>query len=790
MVRHVVRNLAVWFFCFVLLPVLLLAACEAFLRLSGYGKSTRPFLRRHVNGQTFYVRNLDFVEQFLSWHLPMTDWEQVEHVLFREKPAKTYRVFVFGESTPEGWPDPQFSFSRFLRLMLEEGFPNVHFEIYNTAFRAVNSHVMKVQAAELAEFNPDLFIVYLGNNEVHGPFGATRDDAGPRSLASAASIGATIWLSDFRLYQVASRIRKNSNAEDIQYRWHNRDCTYWNDPRVPIIYERFARNLCDMCRSGTGAKASVVLCTVPANLRHWRPVGSIHPDGFPAAHEARWENLYAAGQSEQDKGDYDKAYASYEQAAAIEPTFADLQHRLGHCLWQRGEFNRACACFQLALEYDSFPYVRSRVRTNEIIQDVAQGLASQGVELAHVKEAIESQSPHGCPGVELFFDYCHLNAKGAYIMASTLYQTIVPLVAMRMGVGGPDAEPLAFDACMRRLALSPGTLAGYLQSIVNSPEPYDEEAREAIEKELAEAKAAEASTTYDQRMEQYSAALKSNPDDYLLRYKYLTALMGGGPLQLSSPSQVDSKLLKAVEEAKTFVRMFPYHRGSLRLLGEGQARTGDLEGALATFRKTLKLYPRDVTTYCNGAVVLLAMNRPKDAWSWIRKAPLDAGSLPDMDVLYQRMAEARVALGDREGAAHFVAESITLPPANLPGKYEQLDDLLSDKPEKFVQVLLDVRAVQHRKTQDEKLTNLHLGKTLLALRNIPSALEAFKDATKNHQDDSFGKEIVNELLNGARQAETTGEKGLALTLYRETQAYERGNPEAATGEQRVSAAPK
>jgi len=776
--RKLIRRLGGYMLLLVVAPLLLLAGAEVCLRVFGYGQSMRPFVKRQLDGHQFYVRNLAFVEQFLSWRLPLDNWEQVEHVVFREKPPNAYRIFVFGESTPEGWPDPQYSFSRFLRIMLHAQFPDLQIEVYNTAFRAVNSHVMRVQAAASVKFAPDLFIVYLGNNEVHGPFGATKTDAGPDPLLSLASIRAQIRLSDFRLFQAAQRTRRKMESgrgiEDVRARWHNRVCTDWSDPRVATILDYFARNLRDICETGTSAGASVVLCTVPVNLRHWRPVGSIHPAGFPASEEARWQALYTDGQAKQEEGAYGKALALYEQAAGLDATFADLQYRMGQCYWQVSEHDRARTCFERALEYDAFPWVRSRARTNEIIVQTSRGMASQGVHLADVKEAIASRSPHGCPGAELFFDYCHLNMDGTYLMAAALYRSIAPLVAAQNG-RSPDAlaDPLSFEECLRRLALSPALLSGYLRQAIDSPDPYDEEGRAIMRQQLAEAQQAEGDDPYNSSFEMYREALTLNAEDYLLRYWYVNALVARFPFGYEPTAEPDPSLLEALEEAEAFAHRYPYHRGSLRLLGEAQSKTGNLEDALGTFRRTLQLYPHDLTTYRDWAALLLAANRPDDAWRVIRKAP-KSGAVGDVAMLKQQKARVREALGDREGAIDLLAEAIELWPDYAP-QYVELEKLLADKPERLVSIWQGLLQALTDKKLDKKRVYFHLGRARISLREIPEALKAYRDATDNHQDNSLNEEIADDLIQAGKAFEKEAENEAALLLYREAQLYAPGN---------------
>ena len=46
------------------------------------------------------------------------------------------------------------------------------FEMINTGMTAINSYSVREIVRDAAKLQPDLFIIYTGNNEVLGPFGA------------------------------------------------------------------------------------------------------------------------------------------------------------------------------------------------------------------------------------------------------------------------------------------------------------------------------------------------------------------------------------------------------------------------------------------------------------------------------------------------------------------------------------------------------------------------------------------------------------------------------------------
>src|SRR4029078_1447735 len=52
-----------------------------------------------------------------------------------------------------------------------ERFPQTKFEVINVAFTAINSHVILPIARDCARQHGDLWVVYMGHNEVQGPFG-------------------------------------------------------------------------------------------------------------------------------------------------------------------------------------------------------------------------------------------------------------------------------------------------------------------------------------------------------------------------------------------------------------------------------------------------------------------------------------------------------------------------------------------------------------------------------------------------------------------------------------------
>ena len=71
-----------------------------------------------------------------------------------------------------GDPSQSFAPYRYLETLLREKYPDKKFEVINVAFTAINSHVILPIARECAAHEGDLWIIYMGNNEMVGPVGA------------------------------------------------------------------------------------------------------------------------------------------------------------------------------------------------------------------------------------------------------------------------------------------------------------------------------------------------------------------------------------------------------------------------------------------------------------------------------------------------------------------------------------------------------------------------------------------------------------------------------------------
>jgi hypothetical protein len=189
---------------------LLLGGLELGLRVAGYGASPHFFRRvRTAGGETVWRENRDALAAFF----PGTLARRPQPLRLPEKKAAgTRRIFILGSSAAMGDPEPSFSLARVLEVMLRQAYPQQRFEVVNAAVTAINSHLVRDIAADCAQLEPDLFIVYEGNNEVIGPFGP----AGVLApfLRSEAAIRFAVWLKGTRTGQLLSSLGARGRPAD------------------------------------------------------------------------------------------------------------------------------------------------------------------------------------------------------------------------------------------------------------------------------------------------------------------------------------------------------------------------------------------------------------------------------------------------------------------------------------------------------------------------------------------------------------------------------------------------
>ena len=433
-----------------LLPFLVLAAVELALRLAGYGNDPHFFQRRTIGGEDYYVQNEAFSRQFFP---PETARSPGSLRVPVHKPPGTCRIFIFGESAAMGDPEPAYGPGRYLEVLLRGKFPGTNFEIINVAFTAINSHVILPIARECARHDGDVWIVYMGNNEMVGPFGAATVFG--RRAAPLPYVRLVSAVRRTRLGQLATAlVRKLSRHGAPAPSWGGMQMFLQNEipPESPLketVYRNFQKNLEDIVRAGTGAGARVLLNTVAVNLRDCPPFASLAGRPLPPDQRAQFDTLVATGCQDQEQNQWAAAGQQFAAAAKLDPQSADLQFHWGRCLLTQNEFAAAREHLQAACDDDALPF-RADTRINDLIRQEGGKTSGGPLILFDAAAALATNNPDGLCGQETFYEHVHFDFDGSYRLGLAWAQQVAKMLPAGSGGGGW----LSPEKCAERLGLS------------------------------------------------------------------------------------------------------------------------------------------------------------------------------------------------------------------------------------------------------------------------------------------------------------------------------------------------
>ena len=515
----------------VLIPLMLLVGLEGGLRLFGYGHDTAFLIRR---GDVL-ENNTRFGWRFFA---PAISREAGAIHLSVTKPANTYRAVILGGSAAQGVPDDTFAFGRFMEVMLRDRYPSVRFEVINAAMTAVNSHVMLQVARDVTIAKPDLFIVYMGNNEVVGPFGAGTVFMG--YSPSLRAIRAGLWAKSIRLGQLADSIARGMAGEEPVERWGGMKMlgeqrVGLNDPRLVTTQEHFRRNLSDICQAAEDAGAGVILCTVPVNLRHNAPFASVHSSVMAEQDVAAFDLAYEQGASAEAAGQVEKALQHYQDALALDATFADLHFRMGRCYLSLGDAEKAREHFIQAREHDALRF-RADNGINARIRDVAAAWGDRGVSLVDA-ERVFADSEHTVaelPGEELFYEHVHMNPLGSYELGRAVFLEVVRRLPESVASqASSDRLTPSFQHCAEWLALTQWDRSrhlGYIWGLTKGPPFSDQLDYRQTRQRLLDRRLDlwREPWSVERIAAVYDDAIRAVPDDPGLRRNAATALSAHG----------------------------------------------------------------------------------------------------------------------------------------------------------------------------------------------------------------------------------------------------------------------
>ncbi len=708
----------IWLFriTLLLLPFVLLGVLETGLRLGGYGFDPHFFKRITIGNQPWFVQNDDFSFRFFPRNNARNPGALRMPAV---KPPGTIRIFVFGESAAMGDPEPAYGPARYLEIQLREKFPDTKFEVVNTAFTAINSHVILPIARECARHDGDIWIIYMGNNEMVGPFGAATV-FGRRAppLPYVRFVTDVQRLRTGQLFAGLARKLHQHGAEPTS--WGGMEMFMQNEiaPDSPLrenVYRNFQINLDDIVRAGLGCGAKVLLNTVAVNLKNCPPFASRHEAGLSPADRAHFDLLFTNGLQAAAQHDFAGAEKSYAQAAQLDAKYAALQYQWGQCLLAQTNLTAARQHLQLACDDDALPF-RTDSRLNNLITQEAQKAGRRHLVLFDASAALTAENPDDLCGTETFYEHVHFDFEGSYRLGLAWAQQVAKMLppGLRQQAGW-----LSKAECELRLGLSDWNratiwdlMARRLQMPPFTSQPGDAERVAALDARIRKLRTHMDTNDAAQARKNFQTQLDGQPDDFELRENFALFLQATGDLP------------GAIAEWRRVHELIPQDYLPYFQLGRFLSGSGDWAEAEADLRTAIQIRPSLTDGWFELGNVLAAQGKYAEA---LANYAVAREQQPQNAEMILRIGKVHALLNQHAEAARCFREAIQLDPAGWEPHYELGGELDAAGQ---LDAARDEFAAAVRLNPGYSRAHFNYGVLLAKLGQLPAAQSEFAEALR------------------------------------------------------------
>ncbi len=532
-------------------PVLAIAILEGLLRLVGYGYDPSFLVQDREDGR-YVHENYQFAWRFFPQALARTP--QPIRVL-EKKPAETIRVIVFGGSAAMGDPQPAFGLARQLECLLTNRYADRKFEVINAAMTAINSHVVLPIAKDCRRLDADVWVVYMGNNEVPGPFGGGTVFGAQAPPLTVIRSGLAFKRTRLGQWMTSILSRKGNHVPENwggMEMFLNQQVPH-TSPKLQTVYENFESNVRDLLAVADQAGVSLILSTVAVNLKDSPP--------------------FASG-------------ATSDAAVNAEAQFQLGREKLARRASPETHFHQARDLDTLRFRADS--------KLNEIVRKL-----DGEVHVVDAEQHFAELSDHGVPGDEWFHEHVHFNFQGNYQLSRLIAEAVATVTALDLTNGEwftEDAcaawlghtlfhQKMGLEETQRRLQVPP--FAGQTGAADRAKALASRIA--SLNKRMTPQEGMAAAQSFEE-------AIVDRPQDWYLRQQYA--------FLLASANQHE----KALEQWQAVVKVIPHDPASVYELGSAYNRMKQRQKAEETLRQAIALRERHPKAWNSLGICLSHQN--------------------------------------------------------------------------------------------------------------------------------------------------------------------------------------
>jgi tetratricopeptide (TPR) repeat protein len=645
----------------VLSPLVAFSLSEGILYLAGI----RPLSLTEDPYVGFASMQPLFVEAKTDSGLRMeTSPAKLIHFNLQSFPAKkapgTFRIFSVGGSTAYGhpWRDPV-SFSGWLRELLPKADSSRKWEVINAGGISYASYREANLIAELAQYQPDLFLVYSGHNEF----------LEERTYRSTADIPVAVremsaFLDHTRTYSALRRLLRKALPETSVAPQAQSAAT--GAPRSPFkmaaevddvlaktigptsytrddslrqhVLEHYRASLARMAKLAHAAGAEVIFLTTPGNEKDCSPFKSEPKPGLAPEAAARISAWKAQAESLSTQTGPASAHASalYDSMLSLDDRDAASLYAAGKTAYANGDFPRAKTLFQRAMDQDICP-LRALPPMRAIVLETAKENAAQALDWAAIMEAqTRNRSGNAILGEPEFVDHVHLSIDEYRLMALAIIGKMAALGMAKTAPGwdtGAAGSPVVAAVAGRVMSkMGPRELGEGLHNlakVVNWAGKHADAARIA-ERALA-------------------------TDSLGLEAIWSSLFVGAA-------RERQGREAEAIPHYRRAVRLDPSNPMSHQYLADALLRLGSKPEAAAEFAALLRLDPGDAEAAGKLGLVLTALGKPVEAIPALRQA---LNQFPNRADLRAALGDAQLQSGNADEAESDFRQSLGRNPGDV-----------------------------------------------------------------------------------------------------------------------------
>jgi len=632
-----------------------------------------------------------------------------------QKAAGTYRIFCVGGSTTFGRPyTDATSYCGWLRAFLQAADRARRWEVVNAGGISYASYRVAALMKELAGYEPDLFIVYTGQNEFleQRMYGNMADL--PQAILRMGSLAGRL-----RTYAVLKKLRarsasKQQAAAREQYILKGDvdpvlehtvgPASYVRDDALRRqIIDHYVFNLHRIVGLAEAAGAELLFVTPAVNLKDMSPFKSVWAAKLAPEQRARCEQLYAQAVRQMKAGSSAAARRALLTVRGLDPRHAGVQYELGRLYFKRREYGKARAAFVRALDEDVCPL---RILP-EMQTAYAQVAAQHGVPLVAfdtlLAESCRRQYQHDIAGREYFLDHVHPTIETHRFLALELLNHLIRRHVVRPG---PDWGPAR------------------------------------IEKISAERTRAVDKTAHAQALatlgKVFNWAGKFEESEKLL--KRADRMMGGRDPEvyyaLGNSHASRGQDEQAVRAYRTAIRLKSDHVSARNNLGNVLLRTGDVTGAIRCLEEGVRIAPNDADLRNTLALALAKNGKAKQAVQQYQRA---RELKPDDPKVRYNLGNTLGDLGRIDEAIASYRAALQLDARYARARYN-LGNMLA-KQGKFDEAAAEYAQVLELEPGNTAVLN-NLGSALVELGKLEQALEKYRAVLRLEPDNKSARDNI------------------------------------------------